>query len=152
MRLCNKAEIFTSFHPNQGHGYLPKSPMCLWGAENSKCSSAQEIRSPGPPSSGGSSVPSSCHVWMALAVTDLHLPETLSGRGEGTDIYKTVKHAKSLPRDFLALSHLILKASMITPFIEEKNEAQRAQSWVPFSSLCPQTSPVPWSRGRLICR
>lgn len=52
----------------------------------------------------------------------------------------------------LALSHSILKVSVITPFTEEKSDAQRAQSWGSVSSLCPQTSPVPQSRSCLICQ
>lgn len=59
VRLCNKAEIFTNLHPNQGHGYFPKSPLCLWGAEKCRGSPVQRTKSSVPPSSGGSSVPSS---------------------------------------------------------------------------------------------
>lgn len=40
----------------------------------------------------------------------------------------------------LALSHSILKVNIITPFTEEKSDAQRAQSWGSVSSLSSDIS------------
>lgn len=62
--------------------------------------------------------------------------------GKGTNIYKTLQHAGSLPGDFLFVVLLNSQSKHNSALCSWENEAQWGQSWVPFSSLCPQASSV----------
>lgn len=136
MRSCKKAEIFIKLHYNQGHGNFPKSPACLWGAEKHRGSPIWRTRGPVPPSSGGSSVPRAPSQVPCLC--------TFPRSSAGEEKAMTFTEQRGMPGVCLgislALSHSILKVSIITPFTEEKSDAQRAQSWGSVSSLSSDIS------------
>lgn len=128
------------------------NPACLWGAEKRRGSPVWRTRSPVSPSCH-MSVPSSSLARSPCQSVVSSCAWGPQGKRE-KEMTWPLQTSKACPGVclgiFLALSHLIPKWGMTTTFIDEKMRLG-AQSWEPFSSLCPQSPPpVPRSGSCLI--